>query len=149
MKRAYRKQANVLTPQQAAYLAGYVDGEGCISANLRRYGTSIDGRLEIGSVSRQQLEQFKIETGVGSICTKKKRSKKAKRLHVWNVSICSVASVLEQLLPYLRLKKRQAELMLALAAYEYPSKVTDEVQLKTIEAFRGFNRRGEITLHTN
>lgn len=149
MKRAYRKQAKVLTPEQAAYLAGFIDGEGCISANLRRNASSIDGRLEIGSTSRAQLERFMTETGVGSICSKKKRTKNAKRLHVWNVSICSIAGLLKQLLPYLRLKQPQAELMLTLAAYQYPSRITDRSQVITVAAFRDFNRRGEKPLVTN
>lgn len=143
-KRGYRKQANQLTVIQAAYLAGFIDGEGCITATLRR--GSIDCRLEVGSTNRALLERIKKETGVGCICTKKKRSKNARRLHLWNVSTRSLSSLLTQVLPHLRLKKQQAEIMLALVAYEYPSRVVETRQVELVDTFRVINRRGETVL---
>jgi len=143
MKRAYRKQANTLTPHEAAYLAGFVDGEGCITARLRRGG--VDGDMEIASVMREQLVRLQEETGVGSVRAKRIRNKKAKQIHVWNISLCSLGSLLVQLLPYLRLKKKQAELMLVLTSYEYPFRLDDQRQTDIVGQFRVLNRRGVET----
>lgn len=142
------KPAKCLTEVESAYLAGIVDGEGCVSASISRKGY-INGCLEIGSVSRPLLEELMEMVGTGTICKKGRRSKRAKILYVWHVQIGAIPTLMPQLLPYLRLKRKQAELMLALATYsEFPSVISkeDRFQLCAIDELRRLNHRGEITL---
>jgi hypothetical protein len=59
----------------------------------------------------------------------------------------SLPKLLPQIIPYLRLKKRQAELMLGLAEYsEHPTvfNAEDAFQSDVISQFRQLNRRGEV-----
>ena len=148
MKRSYRKKANQLSQVRAAYVAGIIDGEGHISARLHR--GSVYGVLEVGNVHRELLDDLCAETGVGSVRTRKPRNQRARRLSIWRVSICSLNSLLLQVLPYLKIKNRQAELMIILANYEFPSKLQDGFQTEAFNTFRQLNHRGsELAVTSN
>ena len=145
MKRV--KPAKKLSDIDAAYLAGIVDGEGCITASLNR--GYINGRLEIGSVNREFLQSLVDRVGTGTFCAAGRRSKNAKILYRWHIQLGAMPSLLPQLLPYLKLKKAQAEMMLALVRYSScPSVVnlTDSFQIETLNNFRRLNQRGEAIL---
>lgn len=141
-KRAYRRQAKRLSAVQAAYIAGYVDGEGCISARVHRGG--VYGVLEVSSTNLETLQWLCCTSDVGVVQRKsrKRLSSNHRMLYVWRVSICSLSSLLAQLLPYLRGKKRQAELMLELTKYDYPSRLEDDFQVSAVSEFRLLNARG-------
>ncbi len=139
------KAVNSLMPLEAAYLAGIVDGEGCITAYLHK--GYVNGSLQVGSVNKEFLESLRKLVGTGSMASKGRRSKKAKILYVWQVQMKSLPKLLPQIIPYLRLKKRQAELMLGLAEYsEHPTvfNAEDAFQSDVISQFRQLNRRGEV-----
>jgi hypothetical protein len=146
-KRAYRKQAKQLARADAAYIAGYVDADGCLYARLHR-GT-VFASLEVSSVLPGTAAWFVSTTGVGSVRRIKSRTPNSKPQQMWRVSICSLDSLLSQLMPYLRGKRKQAELMLKLTAYAYPSRLEDEKQLQAISDFRVLNARGMQPLQVN
>jgi hypothetical protein len=132
------KAVNSLMPLEAAYLAG-------ITAYLHK--GYVNGSLQVGRVNKEFLESLRKLVGTGSMASKGRRSKKAKILYVWQVQMKSLPKLLPQIIPYLRLKKRQAELMLGLAEYsEHPTvfNAEDAFQSDVISQFRQLNRRGEV-----
>lgn len=92
-------------PTWLAYLAGYLDGEGCFSAD--------DGRIRV-TVSNcfpWLLVAFKEEFG-GSICNKSRYSDRHRVAYQWSVYGESAIKCCEAVLPYLVEKKPQAALLL-------------------------------------
>ncbi|MGE3487399.1 MAG: hypothetical protein AB7L09_21985 [Nitrospira sp.] len=99
-----------------AYLAGFIDGDGCISANTRAGWSNYYPRVSISQVEGDYLAQLKqwfggalrqrIPSGVGS------------RM-IWNLQIPSGGTrvVLNGVLPYLRYKQPQAEIALKITGH--------------------------------
>ena len=102
-----------------AYLAGIIDGEGCIGiygyrehwANGRTF--RIDVRVGMGEPHAVVLLR---QTFGGSICSRKNLPKGAtKPSYQWNVSNKLAVACLKLLVPFLRVKKAQADLVLEFA----------------------------------
>ena len=95
-----------------AYMAGIVDGEGCIAIdrftnkNLPSYCYRL--KLRVGNTNRWLIEQLRFSFG-GNIKTVKQRGN-AKEAWEWYLAGENAAYCLKLLLPYLRIKRPQAEL---------------------------------------
>lgn len=138
-----QKPVNKLTSEQAAYLAGIVDGEGCFTGGLNR--GYVMGSLEIGSVDGCFLKCLRDMVGAGNFAKKKPRKPKAKPLYVWHVHLGSLESLIMQILPFLRLKAPQAKLMLSLVRYSNTPSVlnaNDPFQLQVLDQLSDLNHRG-------
>lgn len=106
-----RKQPS---PEEWAYLAGLFDGEGCISATQRSRST-FQVRLRVSQRSGLFLEVLVSEFDVGRITTYHRRDRGNRSVTLWNVvAKTEVRFLLQGMMPYLRLKKSQAELALEL-----------------------------------
>ena len=98
------------------YVAGFIDGEGCIRAELRNprlgNGVSVGHRviLIVANTHRPVLEAMQERWG-GSIY---RRKNPGKVLWVWHTGGPTARAVLEDVLPYLVVKKEQAETALKL-----------------------------------
>lgn len=97
------------------YLAGLIDGEGSVGARISKDG-NISSALTIVNTDRHVLEWAKKTTGVGSVLTRKRYGDNKKPTFVWTVSLQPGAKVLKQVMPYLKIKKLQAQLFCTLAA---------------------------------
>lgn len=106
----------MITETNLAYIAGMLDGEGCISINKRKdkeykRGHSFYANLRITNTYLPVLlwiqDQF---GGLGSI-VEQPRKENRKRCWQWKVATNQAAAVCKMLLPYLRIKKRQAEIL--------------------------------------
>ena len=97
------------TPIDLAYLAGLVDGEGWI-------GYLSTPSIQIDSVSPSLVTGPSVLFG-GSVSTQDRKHSKVFR---WRVHGPTAVGILKALLPYLRYKKRQAELVARMS--RYPSK---------------------------
>lgn len=102
-----------------AWLAGFVDGEGCISAYVLRRGSSsyLNKKVEVyQSGSVDTLNRIVDVCGYGSVKSVPVSSplnKLAK--YCWGIySKSAIVCVLESLIPYLYVKKNQAEAMIEL-----------------------------------
>ena len=97
-----------LTPQ---YLAGLVDGEGCIHLGTRK-GT-YRGRVTIGmtAVALPLLELLKAQWG-GSIYCSRPATERWSAAWVWSVQGAPSRPLLEAIAPFLVLKAEQARLAL-------------------------------------
>ena len=99
-----------------AYLAGIFDGEGCIVIHDRQWITKT-GIKRIGfypeicvaSTNEWIIQQLKFAFG-GNVYLRKKGTTRAQPIWAWQTTSKKATSCLKALLPYLRLKRRQAEL---------------------------------------
>lgn len=102
----------------AAYLAGLIDGEGSIavsrtktssSAKACKRGFAYRASVTITMTDLAVLEWAKRTAGVGNICVKKARSPNHKQAWSWTVWSIEAATLLAQILPFLKVKAEQAE----------------------------------------
>lgn len=94
------------------YFAGIMDGEGSISirrakSQAKNHEYQYRAYLQIGMTSREVLDWVKENIG-GSYSKGTNDSVIAKAAYNWTMNPIDGAKVLEQILPYLVLKKRQA-----------------------------------------
>jgi hypothetical protein len=94
-----------------AWLAGYLDGEGCI-----RIDSSSDGpRLSVASTVRSVLEEIVSQEGGNIIDVKRHRGFNPRRKRQWEWRFYSpdgIQDLLERTRPYMRIKQTEAWLML-------------------------------------
>lgn len=117
-------KASSLTLTEAAYVAGIIDGEGCIhlaKSERRKWdGVFQTGRMFIVvSLTYQPLITWLGNTIGGYVRQVKQKNPKHKTVWLWRLSGHNAASLLSTLLPYLRIKQEQA-----LIAIEYDATST-------------------------
>jgi len=103
-----------------AYMAGIVDGEGSInlikaSSRHRHPAGEIYAQLGVTNTNEWVIRWFQYTFG-GSI------NKDKKGCYRWNVTHRKAAKILRVLLPYLRIKKPQAELAILFQSRKISSK---------------------------
>jgi hypothetical protein len=107
----------MLTTSQRSYLAGLIDGEGCIFVNGTKTtkgakgckrGIAYRSGLAITMTGRPVLEWARRITRVGKIqkCKLNKKHKQAWRWAVWSNQ---ASNLLKQVFPFLILKQKQAQ----------------------------------------
>ena len=109
---------NPLSAEEGAYLAGLVDGDGYVGILRRRTRRTLSGYtyysdLEISSVNERFLQQIHALVGAGC-WTQRNRGFRSKRtMYHLKVGPNTLRWLLPLLIPHLKLKKRQAEIVLA------------------------------------
>lgn len=104
-----------IAPTMAAYLAGVVDGDGCLS--LVRHRDKTTGRfhynasMSVGMTCDLPVRLFD-EIGVGNIWWSRRRNHRDRPIAAWRVGAEPLRWLLPIIQPYLVLKARQAELLL-------------------------------------
>jgi len=101
-------KAKSLTTTQAAYLAGVIDGEGSIFLYERSGASAM--RITVANTNRDLLEWCLLTAGVGSIVVKASSNPKHEHSGMWLCNSQAAASVLEQVVKYLTIKKEQARM---------------------------------------
>ncbi len=106
------KLCNKFTEAQAAYIAGIVDGEGSVMLIMRKSVRlpSVHLRLSVINTFNGLLRWFFEVTGVGTIhlVDNKKYGRSSKQAWIWKTHGEVARSLLEQILPYLIIKRKQA-----------------------------------------
>lgn len=95
-----------------AYVAGIIDGEGWISIKNRQIKNGNRNyalKVGLGNTNEWLVNWLKFSFG-GSVCIKKKWLTNQKQQWVWDLSTKQASEFLKMILPYLKLKKPQAEL---------------------------------------
>jgi hypothetical protein len=109
-----RKAVRRLTPEEAAYLAGLIDGEGTITLTRRHANERRQLVLSISSTERALVEWSLTSIGVGKITGKRTCSAAHAPGLTYTVSNQQALNVLRQVVGYLRsYKQRRARLALA------------------------------------
>lgn len=142
----YRKgtRANALNVEQAAYLAGLIDGEGCVMVNLHRDVASI--RLVIANTSRAVMDWLCEVTGVGAVITQKAPNARSRVGYLWMCNAETAESVLLQTRPYMVIKPVQADIALdTQQRLRDPALKADRSwQLEAHARMKSLNRRGPL-----
>jgi hypothetical protein len=103
------KNTRRMTETEAAWLAGFFDGEGSLNCYVRKDKGSEGWRLAIANTNIEALEKCQILTGAGKVRTKPRYKAHYKPQWDWYVySQRDIADILRQLLPYLVVKKALA-----------------------------------------
>jgi len=109
-----------LSQAQLAYLAGYIDGDGCVRCQkqVQQHGAtpSYVLRLSFVAVTREPLETF--SKWLGGVSIKKYPPATERRSERYRLRLTKgkALPLLKACLPYLILKRRQAELVLEIEA---------------------------------
>lgn len=96
--------------ETAAYIAGFLDADGCIGVyhNGNEKWTT---NLSFSNVKREILDFIKSELGEGSLYNAPPREN-CRLVYTLRMGGAAAARAVNGLLPFIRLKKRQAELLL-------------------------------------
>lgn len=96
-----------LAPTDAAYVAAMIDGEGSISLTQDRHTLAL--RVNVANTDLPMLEWIRDMTGVGVINSKTSDATR-RAIHYWECNGAVGVAVLAVVLPFLRIKRVQAEL---------------------------------------
>ena len=109
------------------YLAGLVDADGHLGINkakpslaYRTVNPTYKTTLSVSNVYFPIIEQLREQFG-GSITTMKARSDKHRVCYQWILQSRSLEPLLSELIGHLRIKNRQAGLLLALGTWHQPN----------------------------
>ena len=138
-----------MTEAEWGYLAGIIDGEGCISLDHRAHPILI-----VGNTSEALILWLRDHVAQGSVQVRSSHwNPKHKKQWAWRLAGQKIGPLLIALLPYLVIKKAQAELVIAVCGTIQPyhsgrgsmPRLTSEVQRlreSHILQLRALNKRG-------
>lgn len=131
-----------LTPTQAAYIAGFLDGEGSVILYMRRDSVAL--RVSFSNTKLEPLNWIKEAVGMGSIIIKHHTNLKHRASAMYQLNSDAAAQLLKQVLPYLVLKHEQAEIAINFQDNLHtPSlKANRDWQYKARSKMQKLNKRG-------
>ena len=107
------RQTRTLAKDEAAYIAGVIDGEGTISLSRRHRNDDRQLVISIANTERELLEYIQQSVGAGRITRKRVVSAKHTPSVTYVIGNRQALSLLKQVAPYLRTyKAKRAELVL-------------------------------------
>ena len=133
-----------------AYLAGLIDGEGSISLSVRSDKTNrawIGIRVAIGMTDEPVIRWLAATFG-GSVSHRTRRDPRWRDVFIWTISQQQAAALLKEVRPFLRVKYRQADVVMLVAAdlkYHRWNPVTERViegRQLAVKMMHELNRRG-------
>jgi hypothetical protein len=104
----------------AAWLAGLIDGDGCIYLS-QGTGVRLTPRINISMTHLQTIKDVAKLTNVGSWCRASisKNAKNIKPIYKYEVVCNQAIHILKEIIPYLRTKKKQALLLLQVNKHQH------------------------------
>ena len=142
-------EARQMSPTEAAYLAGLVDGEGHVSI-YGGYGKNDPHayrvHLSIANTALPLLEWCILATNVGGLTKQGAPGPRQKQVYNWQTGAENAYAVLQQVRPYLVIKAERADLAMEfqerLRVPQY--KADRSWQAEWVERIRTMNRRGPL-----
>lgn len=136
-------KCNTLTPEQAAYIAGFMDGEGSIMLYMRRDAVAL--RITFSNTLRPVLEWITYVIGCGNIVSHDRHNPNHKEGHHLQLNAEAALSLLEQIEPFLIIKKEQCALAIEFhhRLQDPQSKADRQWQYKSRETMQRLNKRGK------
>ncbi len=109
---------SIMSKLTAAYIAGFIDGEGYVALEHHRGLSASHYRpvIKIANTNKEIIDWFKESFG-GTFETRVPKNKKHKVSYVWVYSGKKLEPFIRKILPYLRQKKPQAEIILKRIRY--------------------------------
>jgi DNA modification methylase len=99
-------QQGVLSAEDAAYMAAFIDGEGSIS--IRRRARQIQLMLTVVNTHEGVLRWMQERTGMGQVRQREVRDEKWRQCWEWSATSRQAAQVIYAVLDHLRVKRQQA-----------------------------------------
>ena len=150
-KARYRRGATCrkLNTTDAAYLAGFLDGEGSvmlISRGSKRESIGLRVVIAQSEKSRHVLDWITEITGIGNITAKKAQNIHQDNGLTWTCHSRAAEGFLRQIAPFLRIKAEQAQLGIDFQSrLREPTYKADTVwQKETQNIMKDLNKRGKI-----
>ena len=106
------KQVSRLTPEDAAYIAGLVDGEGTVSLLRKHRHDNRQVVVSISSTERCLLDYVLKTVGAGRITNKRTYSDKHAKSVTYTITNRQALDLLKQIAPYLKSYKAQRTTLL-------------------------------------
>ncbi len=109
-----------ISQKELAYIAGFIDGEGCLTLDLgkRRKTLVFSARLLIVNTDKKIIDWLAKKTGAGSHDIKMNPGKYHKPAYRMFLSRqADLLKFLIKIYPYLRIKKRQASVLIEILKY--------------------------------
>ncbi len=111
-------KVNVLSLEDAAYIAGFFDGEGCVILHKMHINDSVRTpnyglRIYLSNTFPGIVEWIQMKVGYGHIYNRK-RPGNWKRVYEWCINGRRADDFLKQIYPFLKIKRLQVEV-----AFEY------------------------------
>lgn len=118
-----------------AYLAGLIDGEGCISIRRCKQGKFIYYKpmIEVGMTDKGPIELLEKNFGNSAWYEIIPTGKRKLICHKWRVTGTRCLPILNAILPYLIVKKKQAEIVIKLVARIFPRGIHFTPKTRSIE----------------
>lgn len=135
---------NSMSQTEAAYVAGLLDGEGCFSVFQKKDG-AVGLSLSLYMTNREVMDAVKKYTGTTCNILPIKGRENRKDQWLWKPSLSEAKVLVEQILPYLIVKRRNAELFIELLELRKHSSRWDNKraeQLAILEENTRLNKRG-------
>jgi hypothetical protein len=131
-----------LKSDDAAYIAGFIDGDGSLSFKLAH--GMLHPIIQVTNRCKEALEFIAEKTGVGFLHILKQSKKVHARRWLWSIGGDSVSRLMLQLHPYFRLRTKQAGLLLEASRYlNTPSLKRDlSIGVSLLAQMRQANKRG-------
>lgn len=134
-----------------AYTAGIVDGEGSISLSKRtsrEYKSGYQLRLAVcvANTNEWLVQWFKMQFGGYVNCTREKRENRKDRWQ-WMIVDGKAAEFLKSILPYLQIKRPQAELAIKFQDEKHYGHINEkEAAIKEAQRIlmRTYNKKGKL-----
>lgn len=139
-----------MTDTEAAYIAGLIDGEGCLTIG-KKTKDRYNAHLSIANSNRKILEWVVIKTKLGIIYSRP-GTIKSKVVYRVEFRVNEIAALLITILPFLVGKREQADLLLEFIGCRHtpgrgPKPIELRIQHELIcEEIRALNKRGPDAL---
>src|SRR5262245_58307366 len=139
------RQCRELTIAEAAYIAGFIDGEGTIHIYRQVHGYC-GVRVTVVNTVRAPIAWMVERTGIGTVFHRPPRVKKHRISYWWQASAEAATSLLHQIRPYLLIKGAQADVAMDLQARlaEPAFKADKQGQQEYYHRMHALNARGHI-----
>lgn len=117
-----------------AYLAGLIDGEGTIGVRSRSDGF-VNVELGVCMTTPAPLHWAMATTGAGGIYHRPERRLNRRDAYFWKVGqAAQIATILRQIIPYLKVKQAEARLFLVFAHLRSAPRVSGRRNSPEVEA---------------
>lgn len=148
---------NIMSETEKSYLAGIIDGEGSISINFRNpnkasreVGMGLTIQLTVCMSHEETIRWISKITGTEEkvYVDSPKKVEHYKQTYTWRPTIAQAYDIIEQCIPYMITKHRNAEIFLELVSIRRKSTRTErnwERQFDLATENRLINRRGVVS----
>lgn len=138
---------NNLKKEDWGYLAGVVDSDGCLG--LRNKKNSTLPRISIVNTNKEWLNQIRELINAGYVNVMHLANgnfKTSYRLDIQRIN--EIKDVLENIIPYLKGKRKQGEILLKLSELVLSRKLDEKTSKRIRQQIKGLNKRGrEVRNH--